>query len=155
MRKVVPHSKLTHMIISCTLLCHTRFSLEDSESASLDKFIRNLDPLNCSKKSHTMDYPPRASQPLNEYNSAFLASMAFPILAVIALVNRGRVKWTDKTVSIFQLFLNFLKQIEAFRDDYAFTCSYISTKSNPADALSRRALGSTAQSTVPDEPMNQ
>ena len=101
-----------------------------------------------------MDYPPHASQPLNEYNSAFLASMAFPILAVIALVNRGRVKWTDKTVSIFQLFLNFLKQIEAFRDDYAFTCSYISTKSNPADALSRRALGPTAQSPVPDEPMN-
>ena len=114
-----------------TAVPHAVFS-KDSESASLDKFIKNLDPLNCSKKSHTMDYPPHASQPLNEYNSAFLASMAFPTLAVIALVNRGRVKWTDKTVSIFQLFLNFLKQIEAFRDDYAFTCSYISTKSNPA-----------------------
>ncbi len=46
--------------------------------------------------------------------------------AVIALVNRGRVKWTEKTVSIFQLF-NFLKQIESFREQFAFTCTYIST----------------------------
>jgi hypothetical protein len=69
--------------------------------------------------------------------------------AVIALVNRGRVKWTDKTISIFQLF-NFLKQIEAFKEDFAFIATYISTKSNPADALSRRALGPVAQSPVPD-----
>jgi hypothetical protein len=34
--------------------------------------------------------------------------------AVIALINKGRVKWTDDTVSIFKLF-NFLKRIEAFR----------------------------------------
>jgi L-fucose mutarotase/ribose pyranase (RbsD/FucU family) len=59
--------------------------------------------------------------------------------AVIALINRGRVKWSLITISIFKLF-NFLKKIESYRLRFPFVAVYIATGSNPADALSRKLL---------------
>ena len=39
--------------------------------------------------------------------------------AVIALIKRGRVKWSLETISIFKLF-NFLKKIESYRLRFPF-----------------------------------
>ena len=39
--------------------------------------------------------------------------------AVIAFINKGRVKWSSDTISIFKLF-KFLKQIELYRLKFSF-----------------------------------
>jgi hypothetical protein len=50
------------------------------------------------------------------------------------MINRGRVKWSDDSFSIFRCF-KFLKKIEFFRESFHFVASYITSGSNPADFL--------------------
>ena len=71
------------------------------------------------------------------FSRDFSARLFIDNKAVIALVNRGRAKWSNDTIGIFKLF-NILRQIEWYRERFTFKASYISTTANPADALSRK-----------------
>ena len=74
-----------------------------------------------------------AQQKAKEVGPLFSARCYVDNKAVIAFCNRGRIKWTDTTLSIFRKF-NYLKQIESF----SFRAIYIPSVGNPADALSRK-----------------
>ena len=80
-----------------------------------------------------------ADQKAKEIGPAFSARCYVDNKAVIAFCNRGRVKWTDTTLSIFKKF-NYLKQKELYRERFSFKAIYIPSAGNPADALSRMTL---------------
>ena len=81
-----------------------------------------------------------AKQKATEAGPLFAARLYIDNKALVALVNRGRVKWSEDTISIFQKF-NFLKKIELIKEQFPVRAVYIPTAANPADALSRMPGG--------------
>ena len=71
------------------------------------------------------------------FSKDFSARLYIDNKAVIALINRGRAKWSNDTIGIFKLF-NILRRIMWYRERFSFKAMYISTSANPADALSRK-----------------
>ena len=77
-----------------------------------------------------------AKQKAPEVGPLFGSRLYIDNNAVVALINRGRVKWSEDTISIFSKF-NFLKKSELFKEQFPVRAVYIPTAGNPADALSR------------------
>ena len=75
------------------------------------------------------------------YPHDFSARLYIDNKAVIALINRGRAKWSNDTIGFCNLF-NIIRRKEWYREHFSFKAIFISSAANPADALSRKTCDS-------------